>query len=208
MDRERSLFRERSVYHHESIITGDKCGANISAVCCLAVLRAKCCFVFTDSVKCVCPVVVDPVCGIDGVTYDSACHAECKDVVDFKCANSCDKCDSKFPKTWITHAPYIAEWLTIFITDGTIASGNFDAHMSMVSFPAEANTKSCLAFVDSPKCVCPETGDPVCGIDGVTYNSICHAKCNNVADFKCANSCDKCDSKFPKTWITHAPYIA
>merc|ERR1712224_104151 len=41
---------------------------------------------------------------------------------------------------------------------------------------------------------CPVVVDSVCGIDGVTYNNICHAKCNGVSDFKCAKSCDKCDN--------------
>ena len=58
-------------------------------------------------------------------------------------------------------------------------------------------------FPDSQTCACPVVFDFVCGIDGVTYNSICHAKCNGVSDFKCAKSCDKCDSTCDKPWITH-----
>ena len=38
--------------------------------------------------------------------------------------------------------------------------------------------------------------NPVCGMDGVTYNNKCYAKCNNVINLKCAESCEKCDSKY------------
>ena len=47
-------------------------------------------------------------------------------------------------------------------------------------------------------CVCPTGRFPVCGIDGVSYDNRCRAKCNNVVEFRCAKSCDKCDGKHTK----------
>lgn len=49
---------------------------------------------------------------------------------------------------------------------------------------------------ESKKCVCPEVSNPVCGMDGITYNNKCVAKCNDVIDLKCGESCEKCRSKY------------
>ena len=43
-----------------------------------------------------------------------------------------------------------------------------------------------------PNCVCPAISAPVCGIDDVTYDNKCHAKCNNVVEFKCEKECSEC----------------
>ena len=48
-------------------------------------------FVVFTYIGCDCPRILDPVCGIDDVTYPNKCEAECSGVK-LKCDNECGKC--------------------------------------------------------------------------------------------------------------------
>ena len=62
-------------------------------------------------------------------------------------------------------------------------------------------------MADFPVCICPAFSSPVCGIDGVTYNNKCHAKCNKVVEFKCESRCDECDGKCTMSSTVHSYHI-
>ena len=47
---------------------------------------------FPCNPDCVCPKILNPVCGNDGVTYNNKCLAKCNNVEQFKCENECGKC--------------------------------------------------------------------------------------------------------------------
>ena len=48
-------------------------------------------FVVLNFLECECPRILDPVCGVDGVTYPNKCEASCTSVK-LQCEDECDKC--------------------------------------------------------------------------------------------------------------------
>jgi|GEM_PF-1417634 len=111
---------------------------------------------------CFCPEPTDPdaeaVCGADGETHASACHALCAGVAVLK-NNACE-----------TACPSVVQCESPCYGLRAVDSGGCPSCECAPSIPA--------APVDCA--ACSTASEPVCGTDGVTYPSRCHARCAGV----------------------------
>ncbi|MCC6623759.1 MAG: hypothetical protein IT385_21045 [Deltaproteobacteria bacterium] len=104
---------------------------------------------------CTCEGPADPVCGADGNTWPSACHALCAAVPiarDEACSVAC-------PALSACEAPCFG--LRALGADGCPTCACLSEFAD--------NAESCAA--------CPEAAAPVCGSDGVSYRNRCAARC-------------------------------
>ncbi|XP_052087855.1 serine protease inhibitor dipetalogastin-like [Mytilus californianus] len=92
-----------------------------------------------------CPYTYSPVCGKDGKTHQSKCHAKCKNIK-IMCNKRCP-CD-----LFLFHNEQFKYYRNIKIVCNKRCPCDCKDH-------------------------CPYTYSPVCGKDGKTHQSKCHAKC-------------------------------
>ncbi|CAH8663593.1 unnamed protein product [Schistosoma guineensis] len=174
--------------HHKCRWQGEKCQVDING-------QAKC------TCPEPCPSIVSPVCGSDGVTYDSTCHLErtaCQKMREIRVIYS-GEC-SKPNDCKLLNQPCQGYEICSRIKNPmvyTSTNGKLDASVYDLS----------NSFDDTiPQCICPTCpeyglGGHVCGSDGQTYRSECHLRSSacqrHSTDLtvKSRGKCDACQTK-------------
>eukprot|EP00494_Astrolonche_serrata_P003076 UN03082 len=117
----------------------------------------------------VCPDIKVPVCGVDGVMYQSPCHAFVAGVDLADSDEPCYKCCK------IDEEP--GQFLNPICIEGHVCckTGEWECGIGDGTFPCESHDLIC----EPEPCICAEIYAPVCG-NGITYSNACEAECNNA----------------------------
>jgi hypothetical protein len=102
-----------------------------------------------------CPHILEPVCGADGQTYDSPCLARCSGVA-IVAPHACNHCPPNFECD-------------------LECEGGFRVN------EAECPVCECQPIEEPCGCQAPaRLSQAVCGVNGVTYPTACHAECDGA----------------------------
>jgi len=139
--------------------------------------------------SCVCPKLLNPVCGSNNKTYTNECEANCKKITVF----TSGECQGKKP----TEGPCICPKLInpVCGSNGKTYNNECEAKCEKI----KTFTKGECPQQQTQVCICPAIHNPVCGSDSKTYENDCVAKCEKITTYT-KGSCSKPTKKTkPKT---------
>jgi len=148
-----------------------------------------------NGTTCSCPDRWDPVCGSDGRTYPNSCFAGCNDIQSTpgECGMQC----AQFGQACGVVATTGAAQIRLECCDGACVNGMCqkpDMYAcpdgSVVMSPDQCPQPS-ISLGPTP-CLCVAQWDPVCGVNGATYENPCVAQCKNIQvayTGPCENTC-------------------
>ncbi|KAG5453348.1 Agrin, partial [Clonorchis sinensis] len=156
----------------------------------------------TGQPKCVCPdscpKVMLPVCGSDGITYDSHCHLE---------LTAC----MKMRQIWVVYSGQCSQepqcqaiglhCQGYEVCTRIKAPPVYQIHSQQYSGSQSSKFQPMVAHCVCPTCPEKGLGDQVCGTDGQTYRSECHLRASVCqrqlygVKVRSIGPCDACNNK-------------